>query len=65
MAMPFPGDYFAYSCLKIPSNIDKMAVCDIKRETMLADLVSKTSLTIWDKALMTHWNYFKMSGGTW
>ena len=49
-----PGGRTAHSRFKIPCNLEEGAVCDIKRGSMLAELIKKTSLVIWDEALMTH-----------
>uniref|UniRef100_K3ZNF2 ATP-dependent DNA helicase n=1 Tax=Setaria italica TaxID=4555 RepID=K3ZNF2_SETIT len=53
------GGRTADSRFKIPIDIDETTICDIKRGTMLADLVKKTSLIIWDEALMTHKRCFE------
>uniref|UniRef100_K3ZNT6 ATP-dependent DNA helicase n=1 Tax=Setaria italica TaxID=4555 RepID=K3ZNT6_SETIT len=49
----------SHSRFKIPIDIDETRICDIKRGTMLADLVKKGSLIIWDEALMTHRRCFE------
>jgi ATP-dependent DNA helicase PIF1 len=49
-----PGGRKAHSRFKIPCHLDDDTVCDIKRGTMLAELIQETSLVIWDEALMTH-----------
>ncbi|RCV30826.1 hypothetical protein SETIT_6G126900v2, partial [Setaria italica] len=48
------GGRTTHSRFKILIDIDETTICDIKRGTMLADLMKKTSLIIWDEALMTH-----------
>jgi len=48
------GGRTAHSRFKIPCDLEDGDVCDIKRGTMLAELIQKTSLVIWDEALMTH-----------
>ncbi|XP_062210318.1 uncharacterized protein LOC133911879 isoform X1 [Phragmites australis] len=58
-ALLLPGGRTAHSRFKIPLNIDDDTVCDIKRGTMLAELIHKTSLVIWDEALMTHRKCFE------
>ncbi|KAG2481607.1 hypothetical protein PVAP13_J029060 [Panicum virgatum] len=50
----FPGGRTAHSRFKISCDLEEGAVCDIKRGSMLAELIKKTSLVIWDEALMTH-----------
>jgi hypothetical protein len=49
-----PGGRTAHSRFKIPCDLDETTICNIKRGTMLADLIKQTSLIIWDEALMTH-----------
>ena len=58
-ALLLPGGRTAHSRFKIPLNIADDTVCDIKRGTMLAELIHKTSLVIWDEALMTHRKCFE------
>lgn len=54
-----PGGRTAHSRFKIPCDLDESSVCDIKRGTMLAELVQQTSLIIWDEALMTNRRAFE------
>ncbi|KAK8462104.1 hypothetical protein SEVIR_1G150860v4, partial [Setaria viridis] len=54
-----PGGRTAHSRFKIPIDIDETTICDIKRGTMLADLMKKTSLIIRDEAQMTHRRCFE------
>jgi RecG-like helicase len=54
-----PGGRTAHSRFKIPLQIDDESLCDIKRGTILADLMQKTSLIIWDEALMTNRKCFE------
>lgn len=49
-----PRGRTAPSRFKIPIEIDETSICAIKRGTMLAKLIQKTSLIIWDEAPMTH-----------
>ncbi|KAG2659831.1 hypothetical protein PVAP13_1KG278905 [Panicum virgatum] len=49
-----PRGRTAHSRFRIPCDLDEGTVCDIKRGSMLAELIEKTSLIIWDEALMTH-----------
>ncbi|XP_062202425.1 uncharacterized protein LOC133904848 isoform X1 [Phragmites australis] len=58
-ALLLPGGRTAHSRFKIPLNIDDSTICDIKRGTMLAGLILKTSLVIWDEALITHRKCFE------
>jgi len=54
-----PGGRTAHSRFKIPCDLDDSSVCDIKRGTMLAELIQITSLIIWDEALMTNRKAFE------
>ena len=49
-----PGGRTAHSRFKIPLDIHETSVCSIGRGTMLAALIERTSLVIWDEAPMTH-----------
>lgn len=48
------GGRTAHSRFKIPCHLDDSTICEIKRGTMLAELIETASLIIWDEALMTH-----------
>jgi len=54
-----PGGRTAHSRFKIPCDLDDSTLCEIKRGTMLAELIESTSLIIWDEALMTHRRAFE------
>ena len=41
-----PGGRTAHSRFKIPYDLEEGVVCDIKRGSMLAELIKKTSLVI-------------------
>ncbi|KAL6876351.1 hypothetical protein ACP4OV_012923 [Aristida adscensionis] len=58
-ALLLPGGRTAHSRFKIPLNIDETTVCEMKRGSMLADLVIAASLIIWGEALMTHRKCFE------
>lgn len=49
-----PNGRTTHSKFKIPLDIDNTSMCDIKRGTMLAELLIKISLIIWDEAIMTN-----------
>lgn len=49
-----PRGRTAHSRFKIPCDIDDDTVCEIKRGSMLAELIESTSLVSWHEALMTH-----------
>jgi hypothetical protein len=45
-----PRGHTAHSCFRIPcDNLDKATTCNIKRDTMLRELIQSTSLIIWEK----------------
>lgn len=54
-----PRGCTAHSRFKIPIEINENSICTIKRGTMLAELIEKTSLIIWDEAPMTHRRCFE------
>lgn len=54
-----PRGRTAHSRFKIPCDLDDSSVCDIRRGTMLAELIQRTSLIIWDEALMTNKKAFE------
>lgn len=54
-----PGGRTAHSRFNIPCDLDENTVCDIRRGSMLADLIQATSLIIWDEALMTNKKAFE------
>ncbi|PWZ28212.1 hypothetical protein Zm00014a_038889 [Zea mays] len=54
-----PGGRTAHSRFRIPCELDETSTCDIKRGTMLAELIEAASLIIWDGAFMTHRNAFE------
>ncbi|XP_061343010.1 uncharacterized protein LOC133289157 [Gastrolobium bilobum] len=49
-----PGGRTAHSRFRIPIQITEDATCNIKQNSTLAELLSKTKLIIWDKAPMVH-----------
>ncbi|XP_015694136.1 uncharacterized protein LOC102700249 isoform X1 [Oryza brachyantha] len=53
-ALLLPGGCTAHSRFRIPLDINDRSLCHIKRGTILAELIMKTSLIIWDEAPMTH-----------
>lgn len=54
-----PGGRTAYSRFKIPLDIHENSICGIPRGTMLAGLILRTSLVIWDEAPMGHRHCFE------
>jgi hypothetical protein len=53
------GGRTAHSRFKIPCDLEDSSVCDIKRGSMLGELIEFASLVIWDEALMTHRHAFE------
>jgi hypothetical protein len=49
-----PKGRTTHSKFKIPTDLDDTSVCDIKKGTMLIELIQPSSLLIWDEALMTN-----------
>lgn len=54
-----PGGRTTHSRFRIPCELDETSTCDIKRGTMLVELIEAASLIIWDEAFMTHRNAFE------
>uniref|UniRef100_A0A0A9FAH8 ATP-dependent DNA helicase n=1 Tax=Arundo donax TaxID=35708 RepID=A0A0A9FAH8_ARUDO len=53
-----PNGRTAHSRFKIPIDIDDTTTCEIKRDTILAELL-RTSLIIWDETIMTNKQCFE------
>ncbi|XP_010480897.2 PREDICTED: uncharacterized protein LOC104759696 [Camelina sativa] len=58
-ALLLPGGRTAHSRFKIPLIVTKDSICEIKKGTMLAELLIKTDLIIWDEAPMSHRHTFE------
>ncbi|XP_019058078.1 PREDICTED: uncharacterized protein LOC104814022 [Tarenaya hassleriana] len=58
-ALLLPGGRTAHSRFKIPLNVHDTSTCDIKQGTMLAELLARTELIIWDEAPMAHRHTFE------
>ncbi|XP_024010402.1 ATP-dependent DNA helicase pfh1-like [Eutrema salsugineum] len=58
-ALLLPGGRTAHSRFKIPLHVTKDSICEIKRGTMLSELLIKTDLIIWDEAPMSHRHTFE------
>ncbi|XP_068322118.1 ATP-dependent DNA helicase PIF1-like [Pyrus communis] len=54
-----PGGRTAHSRFKIPISITDCSLCEIKKGTHLAQLISDAALIIWDEAPMNHKQYFE------
>lgn len=48
------GGRTAHSRFKIPIEIDDHSMCDVKQNSMLAELIKKSDLIVWDEAPMNH-----------
>ena len=58
-ALLLPGGRTAHSRFKLPINLTDTTVCEITAGSMLASLISKTDLIIWDEAPMAHRQAFE------
>jgi hypothetical protein len=54
-----PRGRTAHSRFRIPFDITEAAACNVKRGTMLAELLQVAALIIWDEAPMTHRRCFE------
>ncbi|RIA04789.1 hypothetical protein BRARA_K00943 [Brassica rapa] len=54
-----PNGRTAHSRFNIPLKLDEDKLCNIKPGTMLAELIEKTDLIIWDEAPMMHKHAFE------
>ncbi|KAG7537158.1 Helitron helicase-like domain [Arabidopsis suecica] len=59
VALLLPGGRTAHSRFKIPLNLTEDSMCDVKPNTMLAELLLKTDLIIWDEAPMSYRHTFE------
>nr|KAJ0210227.1 hypothetical protein LSAT_V11C400191970 [Lactuca sativa] len=53
VSLLLPSGTTAYSRFKIPIDLTNKKSCDIKKRTMLGDLMCHTSLIVWDEAPMS------------
>ncbi|KAL4596305.1 hypothetical protein ACB092_12G154600 [Castanea dentata] len=58
-ALLLPGVKTAHSRFHIPINVNDDSTCDINQRTQAAELLSKTSIILWDEAPMAHRNCFE------
>ncbi|CAN7043651.1 unnamed protein product [Brassica rapa subsp. trilocularis] len=58
-ALLLPGGRTAHSRFKLPINLTDQTVCEITPSSMLASLLSKADLIIWDEAPMAHRQAFE------
>nr|VDD46531.1 unnamed protein product [Brassica oleracea] len=59
VALLLPNGRTAHSRFNIPLKLSEDKLCNIKPGTMLAELIEKTDLIIWDEAPMTHKHAFE------
>ncbi|KAA6411530.1 MAG: hypothetical protein FRX48_04810 [Lasallia pustulata] len=53
-ALLLPGGQTSHSCFKIPLQCNRTSTCNINRSSLLADLIRRTALIIWDEVPMQH-----------
>ncbi|XP_013589401.1 PREDICTED: uncharacterized protein LOC106297775 [Brassica oleracea var. oleracea] len=58
-ALLLPNGRTAHSRFNIPLKLSEDKLCNIKPGTILAELIEKTNLIIWDEAPMTHKHAFE------
>ncbi|XP_018461372.2 uncharacterized protein LOC108832383 [Raphanus sativus] len=58
-ALLLPNGRTAHSRFNIPLKLSEDKLCNIKPSTMLAELIEKTDIIIWDEAPMTHKHAFE------
>ncbi|RID68698.1 hypothetical protein BRARA_C00841, partial [Brassica rapa] len=58
-ALLLPGGRTAHSRFNLPLTLTETTMCEIKYGSMLANLISKTDLIIWDEAPMAHRQAFE------
>ena len=54
-----PGGRTAHSRFHIPINVNDDSTCDIKQRSQTVELLSKTSIILWDEAPMAQRNCFE------
>ena len=58
--MLLPSGRTAHSRFHYPINVNDDSACDIKQRTQAAELLSKTSIILWNEAPMAHRNCFEV-----
>ncbi|KAF8095209.1 hypothetical protein N665_0339s0078 [Sinapis alba] len=58
-ALLLPGGRTAHSQFKLPLTLREVSMCNIPRSSMLASLIAKSDLMIWDEAPMAHRQAFE------
>ena len=53
-ALLLPGGRTVHSRLKVPIDINELSVCNIPKQSSLAQLIKRTKLLVWDEACMSN-----------
>ena len=53
-ALQLQGGRNVHSRLKVPIRLNEISMCGISKQTVLAKLIKRAKLLVWDEALMTH-----------
>ena len=53
-ALLLPGGRIVHSRLKVPIDIAELSVCNISKQSSLAQLIRRTNLLVWDEACMSN-----------
>ena len=53
-ALLLPGGRTVHSRLKVPIDINELSVCNIPKQSSLAQLIKRTKLLLWDEACMSN-----------
>ena len=53
-ALLLPGGRTVHSRLKVPIDINELSVCNISKQSSLAQLIRRTNLLVWDEACMSN-----------
>ena len=53
-ALLLPGGRTVHSRLKVPIDINELSVCNIPKQSSLAQLIKRTRFLVWDEACMSN-----------
>ena len=53
-ALLLQGGRTVHSRLKVPIRLNEISMCGISKQTVLAKLIQRAKLLVWDEAPMTH-----------
>ena len=59
VALLLPSGRTTHSRFHIPINVNDDSTCDVKQRTQATELLSKTSIILWDETPMAHRNCFE------